>query len=543
MNNNRFILAHKKRIGDFFFLLYIIGLVPLLACFFTIETESCTRHTKYTLIWVVLLFLTSLLLNNKKRIVFLWVTWAITLLPAIIIFSYTLLGSAYLSYSDLDPVFATNLSESVEFIREFANWKIILGLGTFLTIPFIYLLRIKHNSLKINRAGCFITIMSWVIFIAFSIPNSSRLYNSTYFVSFYHAYFLHKKDIQIFNNYTEIRSKIPPMSVNCIIPDSIPKTFVIIIGESLSRHHMSVYGYPRETNPLLKGKEEDLLIYQDVISPNTQTLSCMKMILTFADNKNPEPYFTQPSIIEIFQTGNFHTYWISAQPTRGKNDTQTSILTVKSDTYVSVYNEDTPVHDIAVLSPLNQAIEDTTAINKAIFIHLMGNHTMYSLRYPTDYNHFNNSYPFHSPRRNLSETEKETVNEYDNTVLYNDFIVDSIINMVKATEPLSYVLYFSDHGQEIYNFRNYYGHNSGNISTYMCEIPFILWRSEKHKDKIDLEIDLNRPYSTEDVIYSISQISGLQYNTYNASKSIFSDQFIPKQRTVSKYPYESLPCK
>lgn len=61
-----------------------------------------------------------------------------------------------------------------------------------------------------------------------------------------------------------------------------PQTYVVIIGESTSSRNMGLYGYYRNTNPLLSEIKEELLIFEDVIAPHTHTITSL--------NKNAVPF-------------------------------------------------------------------------------------------------------------------------------------------------------------------------------------------------------------------------------------------------------------
>ncbi len=547
--------AIRKRSGDFFFLLYTIGCIPLIAWFVANESNLCNRHLMYTLVWTCLLFLIALVLDNKKRIAFLWIIWSIALIPAMIILSYTIAGSTYLEKTDLNPVFSTNPTEAGEFIQQFIDWKTIFILALYLFIGFFYLLRIRKNRLDIGKMGMDIKIFSrkifvniygitasFILFFSFlCILQPSRIQYTTYFNCFYYMFYLYETDLYTFISYSEKRKNIDQFPVETNFHTCTSQaTAVIIIGESLSKHHISLYGYPRETTPRLDSISNELLIYKDVISPDTQTEGCMKTLLTFADNMNLDPYFTQPSIIEISRSAGFYTYWIESQGMIGKSETQVSVLSQKSDTLIDISKRRETGHEEVILDVLRSTLSDTTRKYKTIFIHLIGSHSRYKDRYPESFSKFDNSYPFVTSLKKLNNNQKETINEYDNSVLYNDFVVSSIIDIVKKKEDFSYVLYFSDHSEEMFEFRRFSGHTSGNISRYMCEIPFILWRSEAYKENVKLSVDTDRPYSTEDLIYSISQLSGLQYKSYDPAKSIFSTDFKPKERNVRGKPYSDL---
>ena len=77
---------------------------------------------------------------------------------------------------------------------------------------------------------------------------------------------------------------------------------------------MSLYGYPRDTNPLLSARRGELSVYTDVVSPQVHTIPVLRAALTFADWDHPERLTTYPSLIELFNRAGFETYVISNQP-------------------------------------------------------------------------------------------------------------------------------------------------------------------------------------------------------------------------------------
>ena len=84
-------------------------------------------------------------------------------------------------------------------------------------------------------------------------------------------------------------------------------TLLIIIGESQNKTHMQLYGYPRQTNPLLMEIKDELTIYNDVCSPAIHTLTCMKQILTFTNYEQPDMYKKEANIIELLHFGGYKT--------------------------------------------------------------------------------------------------------------------------------------------------------------------------------------------------------------------------------------------
>ena len=72
----------------------------------------------------------------------------------------------------------------------------------------------------------------------------------------------------------------------------------------------------------------------------------------------------------------------------------------------------------------------------------------------------------------------------------------------------------------------------------------MIWMSPSYRKKhADLIFDDKRPYSTEDFIYSLSDLAGLDYKDYNDSRSLFSKEFKAKERYVGEKRYEEIMAK
>ncbi len=90
------------------------------------------------------------------------------------------------------------------------------------------------------------------------------------------------------------------------------------------------------------------------------------------------------------------------------------------------------------------------------------------------------------------------IDEYDNSVAYNDFVINSIIDTLAQHQgEKSVMIYFSDHGEELYDKRDFAGHAYEKISPYMCQIPFMIWVSPEYKEhNPDIIFNTELPYTT-----------------------------------------------
>ena len=313
-----------------------------------------------------------------------------------------------------------------------------------------------------------------------------------------------------------------------------PQTYVVIIGESTSSWHMQLYGYPRETNPELFEIKEELLVFDSVISPNVHTILSLEKILTFSDYKTPNKV-NNASVVQLANQAGFRTYWLSSQRPIGLHESvaATFARAAHKSIYTNTEDYDYPIFDDSLLPELD-AILDDGEHKRLIFIHLIGTHIPYSKRYPKSFDYFSD--------KNLDSKFKgsnviDMINTYDNAIRYNDHIVRSIIEKVRSKHIISYVTYFSDHGEEVYDTMNFLGHNEYHATRPMYEVPFMVWFSEAYKLKTEKNYDidiLKRPYNLEDFIFSFAEISQIQFKGFNENKSIFNPNFTKKTRWIKK---------
>ena len=328
----------------------------------------------------------------------------------------------------------------------------------------------------------------------------------------------------------------------CKLDSTIKKTFVIVIGESASRLHYGLYGYPRNTTPRLDSIREELSVFKDVISPAAHTMAAMKDILTFSTYESPERDRHEATLIELLKSAGYRTIWIDMQGTRDSDEylPATYRVIARMCDYFLAINETT--HDLPLLPVYREECIEDTAQNKVIFLHLQGSHMgAYSDRYPSEFEVFKPTDKI--PSKFYSEMNKKDiakVNAYDNSIYFNDFILSEIISELREEEGLSAFLYFSDHGEEVFDYRNYSGRSLEKGSVALCQVPFILWRNDKHIEQVPLSIDEYRPYCTDDVIHAILELSGVEYNAKDSTRSIFNAAFRPKKRMMQGYEYSSL---
>ena len=472
--------------------------------------------------------------NNFRRVVVVLLTLLLSILAFIKLSFYYQYG-VKLSASALFVIFETNTTESAEFLKYYIN-RFSLVLAIILFVPWILfnwifpmkfesdLNRIIRSKLLVFGSAIWIGIAVFIIHKKFSDQNI--LYTG---ITSYSEY---QKTKAILKN------ALAKKSSNFItVKPSLneAQTYIVIIGESTSNWHMQLYGYNRETNPLLTEIKDELIIFEDVITPNVHTIVALDKILTLSNYVEPNKK-ENASIVQLANQAGFTTYWLSNQRPVGFHESMSTIIANPADQkyFMATDNYTNTIYD-EILLPQLDIILKQPELKKVIFIHLIGTHSDYKKRYPEKYQRFTG---MNSRSKIQTAASEKIVNEYDNAVLYNDFIVRRIIEAARREEKISYVLYFSDHGDDVYDTMDIMGHNEYHGTKPMYEVPFIVWLSKEYKENRPKLRNLNsyshRKYNLEDFIHSFSDLSLIEFNLYDASRSIFSVDFQNRKRWIKK---------
>jgi glucan phosphoethanolaminetransferase (alkaline phosphatase superfamily) len=325
-------------------------------------------------------------------------------------------------------------------------------------------------------------------------------------------------------------------------PAMQPRTYVVVVGESLSKYHMHLYGYNRPTTPNLE--KRGLYVFRDMVTSHAQTVEALFAALTLktADGN-------LRTIIDVFNSAGFRTYWLSNQwqfSLHSFPSNMSMISEIVSNAKEHVWLNSVDLNgkenlsgqrqDEQLLPPLRDALADQKHRDKLIFVHLVGSHFNYASRYKrfTDFGD-NVTCPTGTPARKIDE--------YDNSVIYNDSIVSQIIDAVKEVSGESFVLYFSDHGEEVFDFRNHAGHLDSLLSPYMAEVPFMLWLSPQYREHhaefvANLANYVRRPASTATLSYALADLAQLSFPSDHRERSVFSDKFVPGPRITADRNYD-----
>lgn len=406
----------------------------------------------------------------------------------------------------------TNFQEANEFSGVYFEnnlyWLLLFFIPLFKFFPkrIFKTPKFKLNQLLINIS---VLIIVGIVFKIYHLGKWNLPYIST------KSFIEYRNQINNVNKFQEENQDIEVERIE----DN--ETIVVVIGESTTRNHMGIYGYVRETTPRLKQLSDSLIIYNDVISSNVYTTASISDAFTLSNYETPENKY---SLIDFIKKSGYKVFWLSNQRAVGLNDNLVSRLASSSDeTMFLSYNDfrHVTLYDEVLLKELVDKLKYQE--RKVIFLHLVGTHYDYSKRYPDNFSMFNSE---DNSKRNII---KDT---YDNAVLYNDYIVSEIIKLVSKTSKRSAVVYFSDHGDEVYDTTDYFGHFDDKPTRAMYEIPFLVYLSEDFIKPKDFVIDTSRKYMLDDFPHSLTHLIGIESDLLEKNRSVFSLRFDERKRVI-----------
>ncbi|EUB84840.1 phosphoethanolamine transferase CptA [Pseudomonas sp. GM30] len=457
------------------------------------------------------------------------------------------------SQSVIFIMFESNISEAGEYMTQYFAWWMI---PAFLAhTAFAYFLWTRLRPVYMPRGRAFVAAIA-IVFAVVGYPLIKQTQRTGSFAGGFEkfedriepavpwqmavAYHRYLDTLAGMQDMLHSTSKVPPLHNLKAADADKPSTLVLVIGESTNRQRMSLYGYGRKTTPELDKLKDQLAVFDNVITPRPYTIEALQQVLTFADEENPDLYLSTPSLVSMMKQAGYKTFWITNQQTMTKRNTMLTTFSEQADEQVYLNNnrnQNAAQYDGDVIEPFNKALTDP-AQRKLIVVHLLGTHMSYQYRYPPTFDKFQDRTGVPAGVR---DDQVPTYNSYDNAVLYNDFVVSSLIKDYAKSDPNGFLLYLSDHGEDVFDSagHNTLGRNENKPTAPMYTIPFMAWASPKWRETHDWNFaaDLGRPYSSSHLIHTWADLAGLSFDELDRSKSLVSDSFKPRPLMIGN-PYE-----
>lgn len=504
-------LKNQRTITHFALLLSLLNVLLFHYPFYAFVFTNLDYKSWNGIIIIVSLMILMLLLNAfvfyliffLSRVVGKFLLVLFFIINAIAVYFINTYG-VIIDESMIGNILNTNYQESSSFF----SIKLILYIILLGVIPGVYIIKVKIINVTLRRF--LITSSLALLFILTLVfangsnwlwidKNSKKLgglampWSYTVNIS---LFYIHKHKA----NEKEI------LLPNATIKDNMKSVVVLVIGESARSENFSLYGYNRNTNPLLSKTSN--LFHFNATSCATYTTAGVKCILEHTDsNKLYEilpNYLYRNNVAVIWRTTNW-----GEPPVHIKNYQNRDALKPNCKGEGCNYDE-------ILLAGLKEQILASTKNKILIVLHTSTSHgPTYSKKYPPQFESFKpvcNSVEL----GNCSQTE--LINAYDNTIVYTDYILSELINNLKQLPDYdSAMIFVSDHGESL-GENNLYMHGLpiSIAPKEQYDIPFIVWVSDGSK-----KLKPNKTVSQNYVFHSVLNFLNIQSPIYNEEMNIF----------------------
>lgn len=417
----------------------------------------------------------------------------------------------------------TNYNESVEFLTYFIDFKfIIIVLSIAILAVATYRIIRKIKSKAVSGTLTVISLCSLIVTIYFRIwPECGigRALDSIMALYEIVSYEL-----------SESQPEFDVCETSSIHPD-----IILIIGESFDKNHSNLYGYGKETNPLLTKREKDstLVVFSSVKSPAPSTNLAFRQILSHSDRYDDDSWYEYPMLPTALSKSGYRTYWLSNQCATSLYDRTISEIAYLCDSVVYTTDHyldqsaNNTVYDDILFLPFREFVRTSGEGDRNFcVVHLMGSHFRFDLRYPDKYAVFTAS-----DYMDQQDDRREIFASYDNSILFNDYIVDSLMNIADRLDAV--VIYISDHGLDFYYTQDCASHGRHSIPASFdagCQIPFMIYFTtpfrEKHPEIVERTRSIrNKEFNTNYLMNTILDIAGYDLQPSIYKESLFEGKF------------------
>jgi len=412
--------------------------------------------------------------------------------------------SIIIDESMIGNVFNSNYEEATSYFSlKFILYVLLLGI-----VPCIYIFRVKiiKDSLKKFLISISLTLF-FILTVAFVNSsnwlwidkNSKKLgglampwsYAVNTWLYNYHNYKKNEKEILL---------------PNATIKDDKKSVMVLVIGESSRSKNYSLYGYSKNTNPLLSNTPH--LFHFNANSSATYTTAGVKSILDYINTNDlyeilPN-YLYRNNVDVIWKSTNWGEPPVHIKNYQNKNDLMQDCKGDRCN------------YDEVLLNGLKDQIFASKKNKILIVLHTSTSHgPSYSSKYPPQFEVFK---PVCNSVELSNCSQDELINAYDNTIVYTDYILSQLIeNLKKLKEYNSAMIFVSDHGESL-GEKNLYMHGLplSMAPEEQYKIPFIVWMSDSTK-----QVKPNSLLSQNHVFHSVLHFLGINSPIYDEKMNIF----------------------
>ena len=424
--------------------------------------------------------------------------------------------SAIINATTIENVFNTRYSEASGFF----SWSLWLFIAAFGVLPALYCLMQPVVIGKAKKLGIYCGSSLAIILLVASLNISQTLWISqhdTELGGLLQPWSYVVNTCRVISSYQDEQAeeiKLPDGTIT----DHEKTVVVLVIGESARKANFQLYGYQRDTNPLLS-KQEGLKVYQATACA-TYTTAGTKAILEPKDSGD---------LYELLPNYAFRTGVDVSWRTSNWGEPPIHIDEYLTDTDLSdLYQGKSNDYDDILYYGLRERIESSKKDKVLIILHTSTSHgPKYADKYPKQFE------VYKPVAKNIEEGEKNIgmlINAYDNTIRYTVFLLNSRINTLREMKDWhSAMIFISDHGESLGENKMFmHGLPMKLAPKVQYEIPFLVWTSDGFRTYKQTSSSQDAPegelpavLEQHYVFHSVLNLLSIQSPAYNKDYDIF----------------------
>ena len=424
--------------------------------------------------------------------------------------------SAIINATTIENVFNTRYSEASGFF----SWSLWMFIAVFGVLPALYCLMQPVVIGKAKKLGIYCGSSLAIILLVASLNISQTLWISqhdTELGGLLQPWSYVVNTCRVSSSYQDEQAEEITLP-DGTITDHEKAVVVLVIGESARNANFQLYGYQRDTNPLLS-KQEGLKVYQATACA-TYTTAGTKAILEPKDSGD---------LYELLPNYAFRTGVDVSWRTSNWGEPPIHIDEYLTDTDLSdLYQGKSNDYDDILYYGLRERIESSKKDKVLIILHTSTSHgPKYADKYPKEFE------VYKPVAKNIEEGEKNIgmlINAYDNTIRYTDFLLNSLINTLREMKDWhSAMIFISDHGESLGENKMFmHGLPMKLAPKVQYEIPFLVWTSDGFRTYKQTSSSQDAPegelpavLEQHYIFHSVLNLLSIQSPAYNKDYDIF----------------------
>lgn len=424
----------------------------------------------------------------------------------------------------------TNTAESADLL----SWK-QLGYLVFLGIlPSVFVARARLKPL--DRKAVWIS-KAKTIGVALGISVIMVVTFSKFYTSFFRehkplryyanpAYYLYSAGHYVQQSFAHSYTGMQLYAQDAVAApeDKHRELIIVVVGEAARWDHFSLNGYARETNPLLK--KEDIVNFTQFTSCGTETavsVPCMFSSFGREDYEKEKARHTE-NILDVLNRAGVNVLWRdNNSDSKGVAD-RVTYEDYKTPDKNTICDEE-GCRDEGMLVGLQEYIDTHPKGDIVIVLHQMGNHgPAYYKRYPKEFEKFT---PVCKTNQLEECTQDEITNAYDNVLLYTDYFLTRVIDVLKKNDSsfATAMFYVSDHGESLGENGLYlHGFPYAIAPEAQKHVPAVMWFGKHFAiNREKLKQQANQPYNHDFIFHTMLGMTEVNTAVYRPELDMMHD--------------------